>query len=75
MTNETQTAAPDEAKPAPTTLQKITGVLEDAIDIIGLGQRVVSTVRDLATNPEHGKQLRKETKKRAKQIRKARKGE
>ena len=73
MTDETKLPAPAEEKDKRSTVDRVTSVLEDTVDIIGLGLRVVRNVRDLTSNPERGQKLRKEAKQRAKEIRDGRK--
>lgn len=73
MTDETKLPAPAEEKDNRSTVDRVTSVLEDTVDIIGLGLRVVRNVRDLTSNPERGQKLRKEAKQRAKEIRDGRK--
>lgn len=58
-----------------TTVAKIAGILDDAVDLLGLGMRVARDVRDLASNPQHGKRLREEAEARADRIRDSRKKE
>ena len=73
MTDETKLPIQSEDKGKRSTVDRMTSVLEDTVDIIGLGLRVVRNVRDLTANPERGQQLRKEAKDRAKKIRADRK--
>lgn len=73
MTDETKLPIQSEDKDKRSTVDRVTSVLEDTVDIIGLGLRVVRNVRDLTTNPERSQQLRKEAKDRAKKIRADRK--
>ena len=73
MTDETKLPIQPEDKDKRSTVDRVTSVLEDTVDIIGLGLRVVRNVRDLTTNPERGQKLRKEAKQRAKEIRASRK--
>lgn len=73
MTDETKLPTPAEKNDKRSTVNRVTSVLEDTVDIIGLGLRVVRNVRDLTSNPERGQKLRKEAKQRAKEIRDGRK--
>lgn len=73
MTDETKLPAPAEKNDKRSTVDRVTSVLEDTVDIIGLGLRVVRNVRDMTSNPERGQKLRKEAKQRAKEIRDGRK--
>lgn len=58
-----------------TTVTKIANILEDAVDLIGLGLQVARDVRELTTNPRHGQSLREEAEARANRIRDSRKKE
>ena len=63
------------AAPERATVAKIASVLEDAVDLIGLGLRVARDVRELTSDPRHGRHLREEAEARADRIRDSRKKE